>query len=83
MHFFPYITHTYSFIVQDKNAIKKMFSIIKRIEIILNVFERYNYKRKIRYIYTHTLIMLTQVEIIHLKKNIMKKSKTFLEMKII
>ena len=53
---FPYITHTYSFIVQDKNAIKKMFSIIKRIEIILNVFERYNYKRKIRYIYPHTLI---------------------------
>ena len=52
MHFFPYSTHTYSFIVQDKNAIKKMFSIIKRIEIILNVFERYNYKRKIRYIYT-------------------------------
>ena len=50
--YFPYITHTYSFIVQDKNAIK-MFSIIKRIEIVLNVFERYNYKRKIRYIYTH------------------------------
>ena len=62
MHFFPYITHTYSFIVQDKNAIKKLFSIIKRIEIILNVFERYNYKRKIRYIHTHTLMMLTQVK---------------------
>ena len=25
---------------------------LKRIEIVLNVFERYNYKRKIRYIYT-------------------------------
>ena len=81
--YFPYITHTYSFIVQDKNAIK-MFSIIKRIEIVLNVFERYNYKRKIRYICTHIdNVNSSKKEIIHLKKNIMKKSKTFLEMKII
>ena len=26
---------------------------LKRIEIVLNVFERYNYKRKIRYIYIY------------------------------
>ena len=47
----------YSFIVQDKNAIEKKkkctFSIIERNEIVLNVFERYNYKRKIIYIYIY------------------------------
>ena len=53
-----------------------MFSIIKRIEIILNVFERYNYKRKIRYIYTHTLIMLTQV-----KRNNLFKEKYYEKVK--
>ena len=41
---------------------KCTFSIIERNEIVLNVFERYNYKRKIIYIYIYILIMLTQVK---------------------